>query len=125
VHLHAAIEQVVSRLRDAHVRLDPAHERLIAPAEVEAVRRRRREADLGDRLDPVEVLGHLRDRRSQPLRVLLGGHHRQPQDVRPAHQRGDFRRNRVEVEHGRPERLLDVHDHQSGAAAVEHPGWRH
>ena len=73
----------------------------------------------------VEVLGHLGHRAPEALRVLLGDHHRQPEDARPAHQRGGVGRHRVEVEHGRPERLLDVDDHQGRAAAVEHPGWRH
>jgi len=97
----------------------------MSAAAVEAVRRGGREADLGDRLDPVEVLGDLGNRRAQPLRVLLGGQDRQSEDVSPAHQRGDAGRHRVEVEHGRPEGLLDVHDDQRRAPAIEHPGRRH
>ena len=51
--------------------LDPADQRLVAPPEVEAVRRGGREADLVDRLDPVEVLGHLGDGGAQAVRILL------------------------------------------------------
>ena len=34
VHLDALVEQIVDGLGDAHVRLDPAHDRLVAPIEV-------------------------------------------------------------------------------------------
>ena len=37
VHLDASVEQVVDGLADAHVRLDPTHDRLRAPAQVEPV----------------------------------------------------------------------------------------
>jgi hypothetical protein len=125
VHLHAAVEQIVSRLRDAHVRLDPADQRLVAPVEVEAVRGDGRERDLVDRVDPVQVLGQLGHRRAEPLRVLLGDEHGQLEDARALDQGGGAGDDPFEVEHGRPERLLHVHDDQRGAAAVEHPGGDH
>ena len=50
VHLDALPEQVVHGLGDADVRLDPAHDRLVAAAEVEAVGAHGREDRLLDRL---------------------------------------------------------------------------
>ena len=55
-------------LVDADVGLDPADERLVAPAEVEALGLGGREADLLERLDAVrQVLGDLGDRPPEPL----------------------------------------------------------
>src|SRR5918999_3884921 len=66
VHLEALLKEIVRGLRDAHVALDAAHERLLAALGVEAVRAGRGEADLLDRLHSVEGLGELGHRVAEP-----------------------------------------------------------
>src|SRR5205823_3688689 len=70
VHFDAAVEQVVHGLADAHVRLDPANDRLLAPSEVEALRAHGRENGLLERLLTVET--DLRRGTAEALGVLLG-----------------------------------------------------
>src|SRR5215208_823066 len=72
----------MSRLRDTDVRLDAAHERLLAPGEVEAVGLRGGEADLLEQLDAIEVLGHLGHGAPEPLRVLLARDDRESEYLR-------------------------------------------
>ena len=58
-------------------------------------------------------------RAAEPLRVLLGDEHGQPEHARALHEHGDVGRHPLEVEHRGPERLLHVDHDQRGARAVE------
>ena len=123
VHLDTVGEQVLGGLVDAHVGLDAAQQDLVAARLLqlagEPVCLYGAEADLLDRVDAVEVLGHLGHGAPQALGVLLGHERRESQHARSADEHRHVRRNLLEVEHGRAECLLHVHDHQRGARAVE------
>src|SRR5215211_519243 len=109
------------RLRHADVRFDPAHERLLAPGEIEAVGVRGREADLLERSDTVEVLGHLGYGAPEALWVLLGRDDREAEYLRALDEDRGVVRHALEVGHRGPERLLDVDHHQRSPLDVEHP----
>ena len=121
VHLDAAREQVVDRLADAHVRLDPAHERLAGGRPmVEALGAHGREDGL---LDARLVLqADLGGGVPEALRVLLADDRGQPEDARGVHELRARARPPGEGGVG-PEALLDVHHDQRGAVAREqaHP----
>ena len=116
VHRDALLEQVERRLRDAHVRLDAAHDRLIAAVHGEALRARRGEDALLDRLLAVEA--DLGDGVAETFRILLGDDARELHDARATQQHGailgDLAERRVAAE-----RLLDVHDYERRAGTIE------
>src|SRR5579862_3096146 len=107
MHLDTPFEQVVDGLADAHVRLDPAHDRLRAPAQVEPVRTRGAKYRLLDRALAFEP--DLRRGMPETFRILLTDHARDIEDARRLHQLatglGDALKRRI-----RAEPLLDVHD---------------
>ena len=92
-------EQVARRLRDADVGLDPADERLVAPVRGRTRRRAAAEKQVfSTGSTPSQVLRDLGHGRAEPLRVLLGDHHRHAQDrSRPATSAAALAATRVEA----------------------------
>ena len=98
------------------MRLDPAHDRLVAAAEVEAVGAHGGEDRLLDRLLVLQAdLG--RDR-PEALRVLGGGDDRHAEDARALDEPAAGGRHVVEGRVG-AEALLDVDHHEGGPLALE------
>ena len=112
----ALLEQVMHRLADAHVRLDPAHDRLLAPAQIEAIGARRRKDGLLQQRLPFQP--HLGGRVAQPLGVLLADDSGQIEDPCRLQQLAGGVGHRGE---GliRPEGLLHVDDDEGGTIAAE------
>ena len=117
MHLDAALEQVVRRLRDADVGLDAAHERLVAAVEVEAVGA----AAEKQVFSTGSTVAQLLDGAAEPLRVLLGDHDRDAEDLRALHQAARVLDDVVEVLDGGPEGLLHVDHDERGPLPVERP----
>src|SRR4029077_13871949 len=116
VHFDALREQVVHGLADAHVRLDHAHDRLLAPAQVESVRARSREHGLLD--SPLVLDPQLGRAVSQSFRILLADERRDLQDARRGQQLcaglGDAGERLI-----RPEALLHVDHDERGTITGE------
>ncbi len=109
VNFDPALEQVVRGLGDAHVRLDPAHDRLRAPTQIEALGAHGREDGL---LDPRLVLqADLGRGMTKALRVLLADDARHVEDPSGAHQLRARLRHRLEARIG-AKALLYVHHDQ-------------
>ena len=120
VHLDPGVEQVEHRLVDADVGLDPADQRLLAAAEVEALGLRGREADLLHRRHPAgQVVCDLGHGLPQPLRVLLGDVDRHLHRRRAADQRRARIGDRGKVGDGPAKGLLNVDHDQRRPVAVE------
>ena len=112
-------EQVEHGLRDADVGLDAADERLVAAAEVEALRAGGREDGLRQPRRVAEVVGDLGDGVAEPARVLLGDEHRHAERLGALHEDrgagGDVPEGGNRLAKG----LLHVDHDEHRAAAVE------
>src|ERR1700730_6199820 len=116
VHLDPVGEQVVDRLANAPVSLDPAHDRLIAAAEVEALGAHGREHGLLDPrlIDEADLVRGV----AEPLGGLLADERRQRQQARGRHElRGGLRHRGEGGVGAKP--LLDVHHDQRCAVTCE------
>jgi len=112
----ALLEQVMHRLADAHVRLDPADDRLGAPVELKPVGARRGEDGLLDRALVLDA--ELGCAVAEAFRVLLGDERRHAEDPGGGEQLrarlGDGLKRRVGAK-----ALLHVDDHERGAVAAQ------
>ncbi len=119
LHVDVARKQVEDRLRDADVGFDAADERLVASAQVEAVRAGGGEDRLRQPRRVAEVIGDLGNGVAEPARVLLGDEHRHAEGLGAPDENRRAGRDVCECGDRLAEGLLHVDHDEHSAAAVE------